>query len=105
MEEKKRGMEYSGMIFDVKSHCEFVSNKLYVTDEVFSWGSIWKNCETSGIDGLVDMKLTFGIKALGIRIRIRRENKVLIVFSFSCTSFAISLELVSNYAPFLSNID
>lgn len=33
--------------------------------------------QTSDIDGLGVMKLTFGIKVHGIRIRIRRESKVL----------------------------
>ena len=34
------------------------------------------NFQIKGIDGLVDMKLIFGTKALGIKIRIRKENKV-----------------------------
>ena len=41
------------------------------------------NFQIKGIDGLVDMKLIFGTKALGIKIRIRKENKVSLSLSLS----------------------
>lgn len=79
------------LMWKANAHCFF--DHLWLM-----WCSFGK-CGTLGIDGLVAMKLTFGTKAVGIIIRIRRVNKVLIVFSWnlSLPLFCLKVSICASF--------
>ncbi|PKA62590.1 AP2-like ethylene-responsive transcription factor [Apostasia shenzhenica] len=59
--------------------------------------SIYRGVTRTGTDGQAGMKLTFGIKVLGTRIKIRKESKVSYLFFSSIKRFAQQVFILDSY--------